>query len=310
MKKSNAANKLEITEFMASYDEQAKKLLTEKVFLAEILIQVVPEFAGMNRKEVEELIEAPILNVSAVPGETNISSSIWGLNTEDFVPNEGKIIFDICFVAHAPSGDQLIKLYVNVEIQKKYHVGYDLVTRGFFYAARMLSAEFGKEFEDPNYNDIKKVYSIWLCMDSPKYAQNTTTRYHIVPENLVGNFPKDKARFDLLEVIMICLPKEIAKVEDNRPLHRLLGVTLSNKLSALEKEQILQHEFCIPITKTIDRRVKSMCNLSEAIVEEDMIKLIKICKEFGISAADVENQLVEQYSLSKEDAADFVKRNW
>ena len=39
-----------------------------------------------------------------------------------------------------------IKLIINVEGQKKFDPGYDIVTRGIFYCARMLSAQKDTEF--------------------------------------------------------------------------------------------------------------------------------------------------------------------
>lgn len=49
---------------------------------------------------------------------------------------------------------------MNVEAQKDYHPGYDLVTRGIFYVARMISAQMDVEFTADDYDGIKKVYSI------------------------------------------------------------------------------------------------------------------------------------------------------
>lgn len=49
--------------------------------------------------------------------------------------------------------------------------GYDIVTRGIFYAARLISAQSGTEFTHSHYDDIKKVYSIWLCMNAPKESE-------------------------------------------------------------------------------------------------------------------------------------------
>ena len=51
-------------------------------------------------------------------------------------------------------------------------------------------------------------------------------------------------------------------------LHRLLGVILSDKLDAGKKKHILETEFHIPMTETIDRRLDEMCNLSEGIYQK------------------------------------------
>ena len=94
----------------------------------------------------------------------------------------------------------------------------------------MLSAQMDTEFTAGNYDDIKKVYSIWICMDCPNYAKNTITRYGITQENALGNFPKDKTRYDLLETVMVCLSEDIAS-GDGLWLHRLLGILFSTELN-------------------------------------------------------------------------------
>jgi hypothetical protein len=52
---------------------------------------------------------------------------------------------------------------------------------------------------------MKKVYSIWICTNSPKNRQNSITRYYIEEENLVGNVREPKDHYDLMAAIMICL---------------------------------------------------------------------------------------------------------
>ena len=264
---TSIAHGIDITGKKAVYDTNVKRLLAEKIILAHILLGTVPEFEGMEPKEIVALIEGEpeVEEISAYPGETNMSV-VTGLRNEDAVPNEGKIIFDILFSVRVPKDNQLIKMIVDVEAQKGYYPGYDLVTRGLFYAARMLSAQMDREFTAENYGDIKKVYSIWICMDCPDYAKNTITRYGITQENVLGNFPKDKTRYDLLETIMVCLSEDIASGDGLR-LHRLLGILFSSELKVSEKKSILEEEYNIPMTKNMERMAVEMCNLSDLIEE-------------------------------------------
>ncbi len=83
----------------------------------------------------------------------------------------------------------------------------DLVTRAVFYCARMLSAQLDTEFTPQNYDDVKKVYSIWVCMNAPDYAAYTITKYKMTKENTYGCIGREH-RYDLLEAVMICLGKE------------------------------------------------------------------------------------------------------
>lgn len=50
----------------------------------------------------------------------------------------------------------------------------------------MISSQYSVEFTDNHYEQVKKVYSIWICANPPKYRENTINRYVIQEENLVG----------------------------------------------------------------------------------------------------------------------------
>ena len=65
---------------------------------------------------------------------------------------------------------------------------------------------------------------------------------------------------------MLCLGKS-EKAADNGIL-KLLNVLLSSKVAPAEKKQILQDEFHIPMTQTMDREVSNMCNLGQAVWDE------------------------------------------
>ena len=129
-----------------------------------------------------------------------------------------------------------------------------------------------------NYDDIKKVYSIWICMDAPKYAHHTITEYKIAPEKLWGDF-SGKARYDLLSVIIICLGDTTK--EENK-LIEMLNVVLSEKLSVTEKENLLTTEYEIKMRADEDGGVNLMCNLSDRIEQIGIQKGIERGIEQGI----------------------------
>lgn len=79
-------------------------------------------------------------------------------------------------------------------------------------------------------------------MDCPDYAKNTITGYGISQENVLGDFPKDKMRYGLLETIIVCLSEDIASGDGLR-LHRLLGILFSLKLNVSEKKSMLKKEY-------------------------------------------------------------------
>ena len=117
-----------------------------------------------------------------------------------------EVTYDIRFYVLLPKGER-IKLILNVEVQKDFYPGYDLVTRAVFYCTRMISAQLNTEFNDSNYDDIKKVYSIWICPNASRKETDTITEYHIEPRTLYGS-SEIRHRYDLMSVVMVGLNAE------------------------------------------------------------------------------------------------------
>ena len=129
----------------------------------------------------------------------------------------------------------------------------------------MISSQYGREFTGPHYEKIKKVYSIWICMKPPQYRENTITRYRLVEEHLVGEGKEPVRNYDLLSIIMLCLGGPDGANYDG--VLRMLDVLLSNETSEAEKRKILQDDYDIQMTQTMEREVSVMCNLSKGVRE-------------------------------------------
>lgn len=318
-KYNQISRKINVTDTKAAYDENVKWLLAEKIILAHILAYSVKEFKGMKPQEVVDFIEGtPQISVVPVyPGESN-ATGIIGENTEDTVPNEGRITYDIRFRVWLPDMSELMQMIIDIEAQKDFYPGYDIVTRGIFYAARLISAQMGTEFIGDDYNKIKKVYSIWICIDAPQYAENTITEYSITPKRLVGNFPIERGRYDLLSIIMVCLSKKLVNQNENKRLHRFLGTLLSSELTRQEKKTILENEYDILMTESMEKREKDMCNLSEAIEERGIKKgiergiqaIIETCHEIGVSREVTLDKVIGKFNLTNSEAENYMKQYW
>ena len=112
-------NTVSATDTEAQYDEKAKRLLSNKIILAHILVKTVEEFRGMNPKDVVPYIEGdPFISVIPVePGLTNVVTEkegerIVGLNTESAEINEGLVRFDIIFYVRMKDG--ISQIIINV----------------------------------------------------------------------------------------------------------------------------------------------------------------------------------------------------
>ena len=130
----------------------------------------------------------------------------------------------------------------------------------------MISSQKNRDFKGSNYNNIKKVYSIWVCMNMEEDSMN---HIHLTNDTIMGNH-KWKGEIELLNIIMIGVAENLSRKDESHELHRLLGALLSEKLKAAEKLDILEKEYDIPMEESIEEEVKTMCNLSEGIEERAM----------------------------------------
>lgn len=297
-RKTHISHILEGNNNRDQYDAEVKKILGDKTILAWIMKYSMEEFRDYTIEEARECIEGTpeIATVRVRPGYT--PEAIAGMTNEDKVPGEGEITYDVRFYA-ITRGAERIKVIINVEAQKKFYPGYDIVTRGVFYCARMLSAQLDVEFSAENYDDIKKVYSVWICMNAPKNAEYTITRYKMGKENLYGHMGREN-RYDLLEVILICLGKDKDGNKGNA-LHGMLSTLLSEQLTPQEKEAILEEKYHVEISVEMEGGMKLMCNLSELIEEKGIKKGLKRGIEEGKVIGIL--SLVSKNLLTKEVAA-------
>lgn len=256
----------------AQYDEKAKRLLGHKYILAYILVNTVDEFKGMNPKDVVQYIEGePLIGVVPIePGMTNSlkdapiqkGQRVVGFNAENAEINEGLVRFDIVFYVRMKDG--LSQMIINVEAQKDEPAGYDILNRAVFYVSRLVSSQKERDFVNTNYNDIRRVFSIWICMNQD---ENSMGYVHLAYDKLIGDY-QCKGRLDLLNIVLIGLSNELPKHDEKYELHRLLGTLLSKQLSVDEKLTIIEKEYDIPTEVGIRKEVASMCNLSQGIRED------------------------------------------
>ena len=262
-------NGIKATDSKAEYDTSAKRLLGQKSILAHILVKTVDEFKGMDPKKVVDSIEGTphIGTVPVEPGLTNAVSEkngerLVGFNTENGEVNEGLIRFDIVFYVRMKDG--LSQIIINVEAQKDEPNGYEILNRAIFYVSRLISSQKERDFENSSYDDIKRVYSIWICMNM---KENTMSYVHLTKEDLIGSY-EWKGNLDLLNIIMIGLAKKLPEHDETYELHRLLGALLSQDLTVDEKLNIIGNEYDIPIEENFRKDVSVMCNLSQGIEEK------------------------------------------
>ena len=259
----------------AQYDTRVKRLLAQKSILAHILVKTVVEFQGMKPEDVVTYIEGePSISVVPVePGLANMEKTdatgqrIVGLNTENAEINEGLVRFDIIFYVRMPSivgrKNGLSQIIVNIEAQKDEPTEYKILNRAIFYVSRLISSQKERDFVNTNYDDIKQVFSIWICMNMD---DNSLSHIHLTKDEMLKpcNW---KGNLDLLNIVLIGITNEIPEHDEKYEMHRLIGTLLSGELKEQEKLDIIEHEYNIPISQEFREDVRIMCNLSTGIEE-------------------------------------------
>lgn len=251
----------------APYDRSAKRLLSNKHILAYILVTLISDFKGMPAREAEKYIEGDVyVNVVPLePGLTNKAEKgdkIAGLNTEDGEVHEGIIRYDIIFYVRLRDG--LAQIIVNIEMQKDKPSEYKLLNRAIFYVCRLVSSQKERDFANSNFDDIKRVYSVWIC---PYAKGNYIKHIHLTSEDILESCELE-GNLDLLNIMLVGLNDKVPEHDERYELHRLLSTLLSEKLKPEEKLSIINKEYAIPVDQDIKEEVDKMYTLSQHIKDE------------------------------------------
>ena len=311
---NTAANRIETAGSNSTVDVHVKRLLANKQFLSRIIKATVSEVSEYSVEEIELMIEGEpqIDTVPVDPGMTN-HPSITGINSEDKVPFEGEVRYDILTYIRIPGDLLAVKILINIEGQKDASPGYDLVTRGVYYGARRISAQKDTEFTNSNYDDIKKVYSIWICFDSAPDERNTITEYSIRKNNIYGIMP-DRERYDLITVVFIRLGGKLEDYEDNT-LQAMLMVLFSEIVPVETKKSTLSQIYGIRMTDEVSTEVDHMCNYGQGIAERNYKRGVEDGKSQGMALGieqgmeEGQSEMISLYLYLKEQGRldDFEK---
>ena len=230
-----------------AYDAAMKRLLTDKYILAHLLIACTEEFSGCALLDVVNgsFDGDPVYGEIGLDEDTtNPCLAAQSLGQEHTTSTEGRIAYDTRFLVRVPKSDAPIELIVNVEGQRDSSLPYPICRRGWFYCARMISAQKGSVFVHSEYEKIKKVYSIWICIDPPKYARGTIQKYSIHKEDYVGCLGVEKSAYDVASVVVINVG-ESCNANYNGIL-KMLSLIFRTEVQIKESHEILVNEFGFP----------------------------------------------------------------
>lgn len=264
MAETNLAEVIEATNERSVYDTNVKFLLADKQILARILKYAVREFQDMTLEDIMASIGADIEvgTRPVAPGLSNMGR-VKEANIEDNIPGEGKIFYDIRFPAYHKMTE--IKFLINIEAQKTSNpgkLGYHLENRIVFYLARMISAQKQTEFYHSNYDDLKPVRSIWICMSGSEDGDSIEEIY--LDRKMVFGNKVNSCGVDLMKGIVVNIRGGNAIKSSQNLLISMLEKLLT-QMDVNEKKRILVTEYGMIMTVELERMLQTMCNLSENI---------------------------------------------
>ena len=276
----------------SSYDANVKALLADKQILARVLKYSVKEFGDMEIEEIISCIGDDIeVGVKPVaPGLSNLGR-VAETKTEDNVPGEGQIYYDIRFTAYHKGME--MKFLVNLEAQRTsdpHKRGYHLENRILFYLARMVSAQKQTEFFHSDFDQLKRVRSIWICMDHDEDG-DSIEEIGLERKTVFGR-AKEACELGLMKGIIINIRSGRNFKESKNVLIAMLESLLS-QIDVKEKKRILTEKYGMQMTAEMEGRMQIMCNLSENIIEQGIEQGIERGIEQGIERG-IEQKLTEQ----------------
>ena len=256
----------------SAYDTNVKYLLSDKQILSRILKYTIEEFQEMDIEDIMGCIGDDI-EIGTRPVDAGLSNlgRVRETVTEDNIPGEGIIYYDIRFTAYIEEAE--IKILINLEAQRSSDhskLGYHLENRIIFYLARMISAQKQTEFFHSDFDNLKKVRSIWICMDNDE-TEDSIEEIGLDRKMVFGN-KKNPYHTDLMKGIIVNIRNgENDKYSDGikksqNVLISMLEELLSEK-DAVEKKRVLADEYGMIMTAELEGRIQIMCNLSENIEE-------------------------------------------
>ena len=296
---TNLSGVIDVTSEAARYDASVKEVLADKQVLSHILKYSLEEFEDMELGDIMRSMDEPVVSrLRMEPGQTNLNR-IEKQSEEDSVPGEGKIFYDIRFSVYL--GEEMIKFLINVEAQKStnpHKLHYHLDNRIIFYLARMISAQKEVEFTKSNYDDIKAVRSIWICMDAND-DEDSINRICFTQENVYGK-KMELPNIDKVQGVVIRLRKRENAVTSRNYLIAMLEELL-RKEDVQRKKKNLEEKYGFVMSVKTEGRLNEMCNLSEVILEKGLEKgevlklIVQVCRKMqkGKTVEEIAEDLEE-----------------
>ena len=254
-----------IRENEARYDNQAKRLLADPQVLTRILKGTIEEFSEMSLEDIGHAIKGTI-EISDSFKDKLAMSSVDEKKQESYIPDEGEIVFDIKCRAVLP--EEMVDIIINVEAQKSSKetvLRYPLDKRIIYYLSRLVSEQKDTYFFNSDYGRIKKVTSIWICMDAAA-DKDSINEICFTQKSLFGE-PVELNNLNLMRAYIISIRKDDNPEKSKNNLIAMLEVLFGSDKKEIKKKRLVDEHQMI-MTTEFESEVNDMCNLSQVVKEK------------------------------------------
>lgn len=272
-------------------DAACKKFFSNKEILAAIMQACIPEYMECSKDEIVQCI-SQVKQPGTIPVDDTSASQIIGIANEDKSPNEGTITFDVLFDAIAPGTTTTSRLILNVEAQNNFSPGYDFGKRAEYYVSRLISSQKMKRFVHQEYQNICKVYSVWVFVNPPKDKRGFINHYCLQENHVHGNVEFSPKGYGDINIVYIGLG-------DPESSHELIKA-LSGYFVSRQADDRLNYLEGIGINrKDYEQEVTNMCNISEAVQVQSLAKAVVNCmKNTGLGMDQAIRALIEDSRMA------------
>ena len=283
-----------ITNHKIMLDQHCKAIVGNQEMLARMIHEFVREARHLSVNEIMEIIK----------DEHRFK---W-LNNENMIPSYGTVKFDMFCCINLPQLNGTNKrIYLNVEIQNNIHPGYPLVTRGIAYVLRILTTQWGREYDDKNYDGMKKVYSLWIMPQATKRKDGDVDVYKLKKERKNGK-EENKENYDKEELVMIYLNQKhdtTKKYFKHDEVLMPLVVFLNNRIDFQGKKEIIK-EYGF---KETEREVKEMCDYANYLERKARNEGINRGKKIERKEKNIEHvrSVMNELNCSYQRAMDILR---
>ena len=187
--------------------------------------------------------------------------------------------------------------------------------RAVYYASRLISAQNGMEFKNADYDKLRKVYSIWICINGEKSLHNTVTEYCFHEKNMLGCYKGNREKYDLIDIIFIGLGNFEDKNDET--IVGFLDNILDRDLEPLERKQILKDKFDITTSDDLMEVFGDMCNLSDGVYLDGVRKgeargaenkQLEMLRQF-MANNHAFDEFIQMFNITNKEEIDFLKEN-